>query len=679
MEQIVQQCRDALPSFYGSRLAGLVLYGSRSRGDGDDDSDIDLLVLFKEPFDCFEELRRIAGLLYPVQLESERFISAKPAAVADFEAGTLQLYRDAREEGAAVRWRRTGSGGVAGTGGPGQSLKQGRLPPRRAPTRPLWHCWRGANPRRLLTRGPVPRMARYHSPNPTRRTSSQGSPVHDVASGLSVHNPRRAGIHPALAPGSADMPDRATFHVPRTQRQLFLDDGGIERMEKLKRTLHQPEKKGAVIRADHLANPGHTVQTRTAPVWDPDRKIYRFWISGVAENTGYMESPDGLSWRAGRRMNRHITMAVRDPADPDPARRYKAPLLNTGFAVSPDGIRWNKLDLPAIPSSDEGNFSYDETGGQFIHTVKRAGPHGRSLALATSRDFENWTDHGLIFHADDRDQVLGRRRIRARLADPALKQTEYDVPEFYSVQIYNMGVFRYEGLFIGLPSMYHHTGKVPPDWPGFRKMNLSAYIRDLVGKHGDYTGFYTVELVCSRTMEAGGWTRVAERRPFIETSPLGAGAYDLQTIIGPSGAVVRGDELWFYYTGIKQYAFISSGGEPGYDDYFPDAGAICLAVLRRDGFVSLDAGRREGAVLTRPFAASGGRLFVNVAGKLNGELRVEALGPRGGVLAVSAPVTGDRVRAEVGWQRGAFAGLKGKVIRLRFALRHASFYSYWTE
>ena len=48
----------------------------------------------------------------------------------------------------------------------------------------------------------------------------------------------------------------------------------------------------------------------------------------------------------------------------------------------------------------------------------------------------------------------------------------------------------------------------------------------------------------------------------------------------PAGAVVRDNELWFYYIGINQYAFISSGAVPGYDDYYPDRGAICLAVLR---------------------------------------------------------------------------------------------------
>ena len=130
-------------------------------------------------------------------------------------------------------------------------------------------------------------------------------------------------------------------------------------------------------------------------------------------------------------------------------------------------VNWTKLDVPAVQSSDEGNFSFNEKEGLFIHTVKRSGPYGRSLAVATSTDFENWDDYGLVFHADETDQEMGRDVIEARFTNPNLRQTEYNTPEHYSVQIYNMGVFRYEGIYIGLPSMYHHTGKVPTDWPGF--------------------------------------------------------------------------------------------------------------------------------------------------------------------------------------------------------------------
>ena len=461
------------------------------------------------------------------------------------------------------------------------------------------------------------------------------------------------------------------IHIPIGQRQLFLDDQVIEKVEHLHRTMHQPEKRGAVIRS---ANPTQTIQTRTAPVWDSEAKQFKLWV--MSTDQPLRVSHDGLHWTAGPVPTMRIDHAVHDPHDADPARRYKAALLNEGFAVSPDGIQWTKLDVPSIPSSDEGNFSYDPREGLFIHSVKRGGPFGRAVAIATSRDFKTWHDYGVVFHADELDQEIGRKRIAERLKNPTLKQTEYDTPEHYSVQIYNMGVFHYEGLYIGLPSIYHHTGKAPPGWPGFNKLRLSPAMRDAVSKYGDYTGFYNIQLATSRDLVH--WQRVAERQPFLEASPLGAGAYDLQTIIGPSAPVVRDDELWFYYTGIKHYAFVASGNEPGYDDYFPDKGAVCLAVLRRDGFISLDAGEAPGTLLTRPFVVRGTKMFVNVDA-VNGSLDVEVLDRDRKSLAISKAIDSDQARTDVHWKMGDLSHLKGKTVSLRFTLQKAKLYSFWLD
>ncbi len=97
--ELVRNCRTALESHYGSRFKGLVLYGSVARDQASLASDIDLLVLLSKPFDYFQELRRIIDLLYPIQLDTDRLISAKPAAVDDFENGSIQLYRNAKREG----------------------------------------------------------------------------------------------------------------------------------------------------------------------------------------------------------------------------------------------------------------------------------------------------------------------------------------------------------------------------------------------------------------------------------------------------------------------------------------------------------------------------------------------------------------------------------------------------
>ena len=106
-------------------------------------------------------------------------------------------------------------------------------------------------------------------------------------------------------------------------------------------------------------------------------------------------------------------------------------------------------------------------------------------------------------------------------------------------------------------------------------------------------------------------------------------------------------------------------------------------MLRRDGFVSLDAAGEEGRVLTEPFTAPGKELRVNVdAGKIDaagGFLRAEVLGEGGEVLAASVPVDGDRPRVRVRWREGGMAAHAGKVVRLRFTLKGARFYSYWFE
>ncbi len=96
---VVEKCKSILQSHYGKNLSGLVLYGSVARNQATPGSDIDLLVLLRDPFDYFLELRRIVDLLYPVQLESAQLISATPAPVGQFERGSIQLYRNAKKEG----------------------------------------------------------------------------------------------------------------------------------------------------------------------------------------------------------------------------------------------------------------------------------------------------------------------------------------------------------------------------------------------------------------------------------------------------------------------------------------------------------------------------------------------------------------------------------------------------
>ena len=445
------------------------------------------------------------------------------------------------------------------------------------------------------------------------------------------------------------------FVVPESQRQLLLTDHGIAKRENLQRILHQPVKRGAVIRSP---DPKKTVQTRTAPVWDPEAKLYKLWVLGIDQNL--WQSPDGLHWIPGPKTNMHIGMVVYDARDPDPARRFKAPLLNQGFAVSPDGVHWKRVEVGRIQSFDEGNFSLDTENGLFVHTVKRGSRFGRALAIATSRDFSNWDDLGVVFGSDERDQELAKTNILARFEDKTLQHPPYNDPAVYRVDVYNMGVFRYEGLYIGMPAMYHATGPVP--------------------NYPNTVGFHLVQLACSRDLQH--WDRLGDRQPFIGPSKLESGAYDLTQILPASTPILRDDELWFYYTGLKWRGSFTYVGTFPNGEYVPipgkdrDGGAICLAVLRRDGFVSLDAGNKQGILQTQPFQLPAENLRVN-ANLRGGELQVEVLGEAGTLLATSDTTTGDQLDGTVSWQGEGLAGLAGKTVSLRFRLRVGSLYSYW--
>ena len=264
------------------------------------------------------------------------------------------------------------------------------------------------------------------------------------------------------------------------------------------------------------------------------------------------------------------------------------------------------------------------------------------------------------FPSRRRDQQLGKQNIEARRADKTLEQTLYDDPNVYKVDVYNMGVFRYEGIYIGLPAMFHSTGPVP--------------------NYPNTDGFHLVELTCSRDLK--DWRRLGDRQAFIGPSCVDSGAYDLTQILPPSAAVVRHDELWFYYTGLKwrsSFTYIgtfpngTTAPIPGRDH---DGGGVCLAVLRRDGFVSLDAGDTEGSVLSQPFTLSAGKLYANVDA-LHGELRVEACDQQGKILATSEVIHGDLPQVEIRWEQGKLVDLKEQPVSLRFKMRNARLYSYW--
>ncbi|MBI2300636.1 MAG: hypothetical protein HYU66_17140 [Armatimonadetes bacterium] len=276
---------------------------------------------------------------------------------------------------------------------------------------------------------------------------------------------------------------------------------------------------------------------------------------------------------------------------------------------------------------------------------------GRAVAVATSKDFDHWTEPVFVFGADEEDQAIGRLRNEQAKRDPNRMVSRYDDPTRYGTDVYNLPVFTYHGLYIGMPAMFNHLGPLP---------------------EGNEGGQINVELAVSRDLLT--WQRVADRAIFIPVGPKQH--FDAGLVLACAYPQVHGDELWFYYL-----------GEPvphAWDKVSDEDNAIGLATLRLDGFVSLDAGDAEGVLLTPPLVPAGPELYVNLDAP-QGEARVEVLDAGGTPVpglsdAASLAVTGNAVRLQVHWAGGAdLARVAGQPVRLRFRLKQARLYAFWTE
>jgi len=116
----------------------------------------------------------------------------------------------------------------------------------------------------------------------------------------------------------------------------------------------------------------------------------------------------------------------------------------------------------------------------------------------------------------------------------------------------------------------------------------------------------------------------------------------------------------------------------------PNDGAIGLGTLRVDGFFSMDAGASEGVLTTKPLRLQGKELYVNAAAS-EGSIWVEILDEAGNVIepySVDAChiLKTDSIRHAVSWKAAENLNTIGKLdVRLRFRMKNAQLYSFWTK
>ncbi len=534
-----------------------------------------------------------------------------------------------------------------------------------------------------------------------------------------------------------------------TTRRLFLDDYHIQSMTGLSRVYHQPAKDPAPVivpdkpwETNGWVRPvgwypyGSHAQVWSPPVWNPELSKWQLWYQGGKEGLPlYAESTDGINWVKpnlglytwGGSKNNNITLlptapytqanakkyrivAIRDPFETNPSRRYKGLLAENETSlmrlISPDGKTWTREGTDVITSGDEYRLGQDPVTGQFWATLKlspsQAGATmpadyatgaGRIAWLRTSSDFVTWTAPKLVQYGSQSDQTQAAAQIAAYKANPAIRKLLYDQPttlasKAYKADVYHMPVFRYQDMFLGLPTRLLQTGMIqgidkpkPHNQDGWQFPYLVSS-RDL----GDYTS----------------WNKHTGN-PFVDVSPLSDTQKTDHGMILMMSPITVGDQIIFYYTGFRFTHHMwwkldptwDKDKIPGLDYNYTAAGltpeecakepsvAIHLARLRLDGFASLRAGATAGEVVTKSLPVNGTSLYVNAAaqaGTLKAELLDAATGEviPGYSLAKSVAIKTDSVRAKLQWQGVTdLSALAGRDVKIRFSVQNADLYSFW--
>ena len=451
-----------------------------------------------------------------------------------------------------------------------------------------------------------------------------------------------------------------------SSHQLFVDDYLLASARNIKRTVHQATKfDGNPIMTKHTPAEGGGPLFAIVIRDEPTGK-FRMWYAGrvtynLPNGTSvrfpalYAESDDGIAWKRpklglhefnGSKANNIIIPAGNlwgvhiDHKERDPQRRYKGvvwhepkyvPREGYFLYTSPDGIHWKRETEEPIAISLNG------------YTMPQTGIGDTSMF--------RWDRHLGKYVGDVKFVLPGKMRCRGIMESNDLihwsrpRMTVHpDSLDDPDTQIYAQNSFCYESMWL-------------------------SYLRVM---HTERTKGYkqtTVELTASR--DGRNWCRVGNREELI---PLGSEReWDTDYHDPLWEPIAVGDELWIYYRSGKLRR-----DEPRRYD-------MGLAKLRRDGFVSLDAGKKPAVLLTRPLSFTGSKLFVNAAVGHGGYIKVTMLSrgqqPIGGYSTDDAmPITDSSVRIPVRWKNATQLDLRpGDHMRIHFEMKSANLYSFWIE
>ncbi len=441
-------------------------------------------------------------------------------------------------------------------------------------------------------------------------------------------------------------------------RQLFVDDFLIE-SSTLRREFHLAEM-----------YPGNPVMKPEAPtemegklpmamvfsdgVWfDPQDHIFKMWYqAGYGKQTALATSRDGLHWerpvfdvRPGTNVvqteARDSSTVWMDQEDSDPKRRFKMWRSHSedkhyGLSLyySEDGIHWGPRVLRTGFHSDRSTVFWNPFRKVWVYSLRHGWGGARARRYIEVKDllqsppWQEIPDTPLWLTSDKLDPLREDLNVEP--------------------QLYNFDAVGYESLMVGLFTIWRGDMNIPPGRPKPNSLFL-GFSRD--GYHFDRP----------------------DRRPFIPVSEK-QGNWNWGNVQSAGGGcLIIGDQLWFYFSGRAGSSDAKSrdgGGSTG------------IAMLRRDGFASLNADATGGEVTTRPLSFTGKHLFVN-ADASGGELRAEVLGRDGNVIEPFTkenclPMHSDSTRVELRWKDAEdLSRFAKQPVRIRFSLSKGSLYAFW--
>ena len=452
-------------------------------------------------------------------------------------------------------------------------------------------------------------------------------------------------------------------------RQLFVDDFLIQTTT-MKRTFHAARKfaDNPVLRPETPLETEGVLPTacpKSGGVWfDPADKLFKMWYeAGWLNALAYAVSEDGIHWqrpdldvRPGTNQlvpefHPDSTTVFIDHDAADPAQRFKLFIREANgrcdrrgnCMVSADGIHWS-APVKTNPLGDRSTFFYNPFRKKYVYSIRAgAEKRGRGRNYRECADFlrgAQWSGEQAVFWA-------GADKLD--LPDPEIGMTP---------QLYNLDAVAYESLMLGLFEI--HLG---PE-------------NDICARGGFPK---TTELMTAFSRDGFHWHR-PDRRAFIPAARK-PGTWDRGYVQSVGGiCLVMDDTLWFYYIGFQgdETKLDKSGFKNG---MYANA-STGIAILRRDGFASMDAGVKAENLCTRPVTFKGKHLFVNVDAP-EGELTVEIRDIDGRPIApfTSAsclPVCADSTKYEIRWT-GAddLSAVSNRPVRLCFNLKNGKLYSFW--